>query len=344
MLTSEMVKKIAREAGADLVGIAPLSRLMDAPPETHPLNIYPKTKSVVVLAGRILEGSYKGVRENADWSTYWIYGYGTGIYGPLGNAMRMTRQFVESHGYETVVSPGGHTYLPHEAPPHRPPVAPGKMASNVVLHMRITAAAAGLGELGWGKVFLTPEFGPRQRFEMFLTDAELEPDPLLQKNICDRCLQCVRDCPGHALYSKHKKVSVTIEGRKFEWGDVDLGKCKLTHWGLNELASPFVKKDMPGFKMNIDEQTMGWFEAINFGRALSQRSRYLSTVANGFDELGQGGRPGSICGAYGCIQSCYEHLKSTGRIGKGKRADYLQKAEKPDARTTEEKGEQSYAE
>ncbi|MDD2442620.1 MAG: hypothetical protein PHN53_05010 [Eubacteriales bacterium] len=325
MLTSEMVKKVAREAGADLVGIAPLSRLMQAPPETHPLNIYPKTKSVVVLAGRILEGSYKGIRENADWSTYWIYGYGTGIYGPLGNAMRMTRQFVESHGYETVVSPGGHTFLPHEAPPHRPPVAEGKMPSNVVLHMRITAAAAGLGELGWSKVFLTPEFGPRQRFEMFLTDAELEPDPLLQRSICDRCLHCVRDCPGHALYSKHKKVSVKIEDRVFEWGDVDLGKCKLTHWGLNELASPFVKKDMPGFKMNIDEQTMGWFEAINFGRSLSQRSRYLSTVANGFDELGQGGRPGSICGAYGCIQSCYMHLKQTGRIGKDKRAYYLQK-------------------
>lgn len=199
------------------------------------------------------------------------------------------------------------------------------MPSNVVLHMRITAAAAGLGELGWSKVFLTPEFGPRQRFEMFLTDAELEPDPLLQRSICDRCLHCVRDCPGHALYSKHKKVSVKIEDRVFEWGDVDLGKCKLTHWGLNELASPFVKKDMPGFKMNIDEQTMGWFEAINFGRSLSQRSRYLSTVANGFDELGQGGRPGSICGAYGCIQSCYMHLKQTGRIGKDKRAYYLQK-------------------
>jgi len=232
---------------------------------------------------------------------------------------------VEAHGYETVASPGSHTFLPHEAPPQRPPVAPGKMPSNVVLHMRLTAAAAGLGELGWSKVFLTPEFGPRQRFEMFLTDAELEPDPLLQKNICDRCLHCVRDCPGHALYKDRKKVSVTIEDRVFEWGDVDLGKCKLTHWGLNELASPFVKKDMPGFKMNIDEQTMSWQEAMNFGRSLSQRSRYLSTVANGFDELGQNGRPGSICGAYGCIQSCYEHLKQAGRVGPGKRALYLQR-------------------
>ncbi len=324
MLTSEKIKQVALAAGADLVGIAPLSRLLDAPPQTHPLNIYPKTKSVVVLAGRILAGSFKGIRENADWSSYWIYGYGNGIYGPLGEATRLTRQFVESHGYETVASPGSHTFLPHEAPPHRPPVAAGKLPSNVVLHMRLTAAAAGLGELGWSKVFLTPEFGPRQRFEMFLTDAKLEPDPLTKQNICDRCMHCVRDCPGHALYSQHRKVSVTIEDREFMWGDVDLGKCKLTHWGLNELASPFVKKDLPGLKLDIDQQSMGWYEAYNFGRAVAPRSQYLGTMATGFEELGQSGRPGSVCGAYGCIQSCYEHLLEAGRIGPDKRPIYLQ--------------------
>lgn len=320
MLTSAMVKKFALDAGADLIGIAPLSRFAGAPPETDPLNIYPNTKSVVVMAGRILEGSYKGIQENADWSTYWIYGYGTGLYGPLGDAMRLTRQYVESFGYETVASPGGHTFLPHEAPPHRPPVAPGKLPSNVVLHMRIAAAAAGLGELGWSKVFLTPEFGPRQRFEIFLTDAELEPDPLFRGHICTRCMKCVDACPGHAL-SRTKKVSIQIEDRVFEWGDVDLGKCKLTHWGLNELASPFVKKDMPGLKMNIDEQTMGWFEAFNFGMTLSKRSQYLGTVSGGFEELGQGGRPGSICGATGCIQACHGYLKKTGRVGRPKEGD-----------------------
>lgn len=312
-LTSEMVKKIAKENGADLVGIAPISRFKDAPPETNPLNMYPNTKSVVVMAGRILEGSYKGIQEHVDWSTYWIYGYGTGLYGPLGDAMRMTRQFVESFGYETMASPGGHTMLPQEAPPHRPPVVEGKLPSNVVLHMRIAAAAAGLGEFGWSKVFLTPEFGPRQRFEIFLTDAELEPDPLFKGKICTRCMKCVDACPGHAL-SRDEKVSIKIEDRVFEWGKVDLGKCKLTHWGLNELASPFVKKDLPGFKMNIDEQKMTWFEAYNFGYALSKRSKYLTTMSTGFEELGQGGRPGSVCGATGCIQACYGVLKKTDRV------------------------------
>jgi len=320
-LTSEMVKAYAKEHGADLVGIAPISRFSGAPPETHPLNMYPKAKSVVVLAGRILEGSFKGIQENADWSTYWIYGYGNGIYGPLTGAKELTRRYVESFGYEAMTSQGGHTMLPHESPPHRPPVAKGKLPSNVLLHMRLTAAAAGLGELGWSKVFLTPEFGPRQRFEIFLTDAELEPDPLYKENICTKCMKCVDACPGHAL-SKTKKVSIQIEDRVFEWGDVDLGKCKLTHWGLNELASPFVKKDMPGFKLNIDEQSMMWYQAYNFGMKLSKNSTYLNTMSTGFQEIGQGGRPGSVCGATGCIQACYEILKKTGKIGKNVRKEY----------------------
>jgi ferredoxin len=260
------------------------------------------------MANRILEGSYKGIQENTDWSSYWIYGYGTGIYGTLGNAMTMTRQLVESYGYETVSSPGSHTILPHEAPPGRPPVVEGKLPSNVVLHMRISAAAAGLGEFGWSKVFLTPEFGPRQRFEIFLTDAELEPDPLFKGRICTKCMKCVDACPGHAL-SRTERVSIKIEDREFEWGAIDLGKCKLTHWGMNELASPFIKKDVPGWKMNIDEQTMTWFEAYNFGRAVSVRSKYINTMATGFEEMGQGGRPGPICGAYGCIETCYAVLK-----------------------------------
>lgn len=219
-LTAAMVKECAKKAGADLCGIANIERFCNAPPETNPLNIMPNARSVVVLAGRILEGSYKGIETNSDWSSYWIYGYGTGIYGPLGEAMTKTMQLIESYGYETVQSPGSHTILPHEAPPARESVKEGKMPSNVVLHMRLSAAAAGLGELGWSKVFLTPQFGPRQRFEIFITDAVLEPDPLYKGHICTRCMKCVDACPGHAL-SKTKKVSVQIEGP-----DVCMGRCR----------------------------------------------------------------------------------------------------------------------
>lgn len=311
MLTSQMLKEYAKKAGADLVGIAPISRFSGAPVNLSPTTIFPEAKSVVVIGCRILEGSYIGIKQGTDWSTYWIYGYGQGIYGALGEAMSKTMKYVESFGYEAVKSPGKQTL--EDGPPDRPPVTLNKAPSDVAIHMRIAAALAGLGEIGWSKIFLTPEFGPRQRFEVFLTDAQLDPDPMMHEHICDKCMACVRKCPGHAL-SKEEKASITVDGRTFEWGVIDCGKCKVTHWGLNPLSSPFVIKDLPGLNLDVDNTKFSWYEAFKLGFAIADRIEYIKLVSTGFDEIGQVGRPGSICGAKGCIQACYEHLKKAGRI------------------------------
>ncbi len=74
--------------------------------------------------------------------------------------------------------------------------------------------------MGYSKVFLTPEFGPRQRFTIILTDVRLEPDPIFESRLCTRCMRCVRECPAGAI-SKDKTISVEIEGRVFEWGEID---------------------------------------------------------------------------------------------------------------------------
>ena len=309
MLTSKMVKESAIKGGADLCGIANVERFKDAPPETHPNSLFPEAKSVIVYASRILKGCYKGIQEGTDWSTYWIYGYGSGIYSSLGGATGAIAALLEDHGYEAVQSPGGHTLL-DEAPPAREPLAKDKLPPCVMLHMRISAALAGLGEPGWSKVFLTPQFGPRQRFEILLTDAELEPDPLFEEHICDKCMACIRSCPGHALGGERK--SINVEGREFEWSKVNYGRCKVTHWGLNPNASPFVKKDLPGMNMEVEKTSYTWYEAFRLGYAVSDRVEYLKLIANGSAEHGQGGRPGSVCGGVGCLQACNAHLEARG--------------------------------
>ena len=314
MLTAKQVKACAIAAGADICGIASVDRFKDAPPETHPNVLFPEAKSVIVYASRILKGSYRGIQEGTDWSAYWVYSYGSGIYSSLGDATTALIDLIEDHGHEAVISPGGHT-LKDEAPPARPPLGPGRRPPCIMLHMRLAAALAGLGELGWSKVFLTPEFGPRQRFDILLTDAELEPDPLVREPICDRCLECVKHCPGHALGGRRE--SITVESRTFAWGTVDCGKCKVTHWGLNPLASPFVKKDLPGMNMEIDRVSYDWYAAFRLGFALAPRIAYLDLVSRGSAEHAQGGRPGSICGAIGCIQACNTHLEAKGKLKGG---------------------------
>jgi epoxyqueuosine reductase QueG len=66
---------------------------------------------------------------------------------------------------------------------------------------RHAATRAGLGEFGYNNLVLTPEFGPRQRFNSIVTDAELVPDPLIARPIClrERCMLCLKVCHVDAI-------------------------------------------------------------------------------------------------------------------------------------------------
>ena len=98
---------------------------------------------------------------------------------------------------------------------------------------------AGLGEIGWSKVFLTPEFGPRNRFAILLTDAVLEPDSIYDGHICDRCKQCVKYCSGHAI-SMTESVKITVAGHEIEWNKLDERACEIgLNGGINGELDPF---------------------------------------------------------------------------------------------------------
>ena len=100
--------------------------------------------------------------------------------------------FVEDHGYEGVAirNFGGtgttsdfdnRTDEPAEYSRrigYSRPVRPGWPAPDVYVHFRIAAYICGMGEIGYSKIFLTPQFGPRQRLAFMLTDAPLIPDPI----------------------------------------------------------------------------------------------------------------------------------------------------------------------
>ena len=202
MLTSEMVKNKAKELGADLVGISPMSRFEGAPKQFDGRYIFPGAKSMVVLAFRIPRGSLRGIEEGTLFSNYPSMGYAAlnQIYGPM--VLWNLNRYIEDFGYEAIPmlnTNGGeaiNTVTGNFRKDWSVPVREGNPYPDVLIHFRIAAYMAGLGEFGWSKVFLTPEFGPRQRFVILLTDAELEPDPIYEGKICDRCKLCVKDCVG----------------------------------------------------------------------------------------------------------------------------------------------------
>ncbi|MCK4481337.1 MAG: hypothetical protein KAV01_12480, partial [Candidatus Lokiarchaeota archaeon] len=83
--------------------------------------------------------------------------------------------------------------------------------------------AANLGIMGRNGLIITPEFGPRQRWSIISTDAEIpktkKKDYNELKEYCENCGACVRECKGGSVYETPiKKPSGIIT-------HIDRSKC-----------------------------------------------------------------------------------------------------------------------
>jgi len=215
------VKSLAKEYGADLVGIASADRFDGVPPEQNPLSIFPECKSVIVLGRRILRGALRGVEEGTNFgSTYNMFGFRWLEDNFLSKTSYDVTCAIESRGFEAVPLFG---YAVDGMPSGRP-VADGKPAPNVIVDVEYAAQAAGLGELGLGGFFLTSRYGTRQRFAVVLTDAELEADSVSDKSVCTDCGMCVEACPLGAI-DVTKKRRMGVPGHEMEVASVDLAIC-----------------------------------------------------------------------------------------------------------------------
>jgi ferredoxin len=300
MIDSKKVKDYARKCGADLVGVASMDRFEGAPPEMDPRHIFPDARALVAFGFRIPRGCFRGIEEGTYFGAYPSMGYAhiNLVYAP--NVLREVSLFLEDEGYEAVpvqnmVIMGG-VNIHHGYKVDRPSVAPDKPVPDVVVHFRLAAVAAGLGEIGYSKVFLSPQFGPRQRLALLITDAPLEPDPLFEGEICDRCMQCVEQCSAQAI-STDKTIKVSVGGKPLEWGALDVDRCTVGYAGGVREFSPFTPPDFP----SLDEAAAdpwGSLPKIPYNRASDHVFHHT----------------GAIEGARGCIRACMMHLEETGRI------------------------------
>lgn len=219
-LTAEF-KEHARRCGADLVGIASIERFAGVSARHHPASIFPEARAVVVLGRRITRGTLRGVEEGTQFGIYGMYGYDWLDNRFVAITTFRTAEFLEDHRWEAVpLAP-----LPSQIPPSGIPVRAGQPAPNVLLDLEDAAVRAGLGEIGYCRTFLSPQFGPRQRFQAIITDAPLEPDPLWAEPICTRCLEPAQICPLGALKADGQTV-LDICGKQMTVAGIDFGICR----------------------------------------------------------------------------------------------------------------------
>lgn len=318
MITSDVIKKKAIEFGADIAGIASTNRFEGTSPEKDPRFVAPAAKSVIGLAFRVLRGSFRGIESGTQF--YQLSTMGTTnidvCYAP--KALRRLACFLEDNGFEGVPQMAENDRRPASDKGTNPemiqtfkikadPVSAGKPAPDVIMDFNQSAYLCGLGEMGMGGFFLTPEFGPFQRFAFILTDAELEPDPLFGGKICDKCGKCVEGCPGQAILreSQHEKWA----GTSVEHFKLDEWQCAAyyagAHSATNPFLSPFAFRDLPdGEKIARGEKMLSSEEA-------EQVKRIASKTYGGV-----GFNYGAcICGK-SCQRECYIHLEKMGVLKK----------------------------
>jgi epoxyqueuosine reductase len=221
-MNSNDVKTWARQHGADLVGIASADRFSALAPDRSPLSIFPECRSIIVVGRRILRGALRGVEEGTSfYSTYELFGFRWLEDNFLSRTSYDLTCRIEAEGFEAVPIFG---YSP-DGMPKGIPVEAGKPAPNVIPELDFAAQAAGLGEIGLGGFFLTPEYGPRQRFSMILTDAILDADPVADKHLCGDCGQCAEACPFGAIDAA-KPETVGVPGHTMKVATVDYARCR----------------------------------------------------------------------------------------------------------------------
>ena len=300
MLTAQKVKEMALEFGADAVAIGNIERWEGAPIQQDPRQIMPEAKSVIAMAFRVMRGSLRGVEEGTFFSNYSAMGYGgiTYLYMPM-TVINLAKR-IEDEGHEAI--PYGHQSdwraidnVGRDRKNFSVPVEPGRAIPDVAVHLRIAAYLAGLGEIGWSKMLLTKQFGPRQRVGIVITDAELEPDPVMKPGtLCNRCMACVAQCPAGAI-PKVKSVKAKLGGYDVEWADVDMDRCNTCFVGAEIKTAD---NGMPDYvePWNGIRKKPGWW------------SPFFKKPRNLYN-TGQ-----AVCGARGCTRACMIAMEARGAV------------------------------
>lgn len=253
-LTNDM-KAMAIGMGADLVGVAPVERFEYAPESGKPQYYMHDARCVVVLATRILKGichvhgTYE--QEGKTIGPYMWHGYSMLNWPNSWIALQLGK-LLEDNGYEALpFPPTGFQYRNTEQPD---------------FYHKHAAVAAGLGEFGFNRLLLTPQFGARQRIISLITNAPLEPDPMYHgAQLCQRkeCKDlCVKICPMKAYEDKLR--SVRIGDRTFEYPILNSLKCR---W--HGIAGKYLRgtKELPRYpeQQQIEElikNAGGWSKLV----------------------------------------------------------------------------------
>lgn len=238
MISAVDIKNKAKELGAVLCGIGDIKYFIGDDSKRNPLSILPNAKCIIGCALPVPKGFYKTMEEKKQYYTYTNVGvkyidetFAEIFLLKLGN-------MIEDEGYDACLQrnvPGMRIKGDETTNPevkgiyelkYASPVSEGKPAPEVIIDTNKAAKICGLGTVGLHGKVITEKYGTYLRFVYIITDAPLECDEPLTKELCDGCGECIKACPGNAI----------------DKDGLDTWQCSVYYRGAHK-SNPFMKDD-----------------------------------------------------------------------------------------------------
>lgn len=317
----------------DLLGFGNVERF-DTAEGNVVRRIMPSCKTVVCLGMRILRGSFRCIEEGSNYFQYHMAGVDTLEYKIMPERARRIASLIEDNGHEAMVQvreasirqDDGYTYDVYYQD-----VWNNCTAENQMDFVR-SAVLCGVGELGMHGHVLTESFGPFVRFCYILTDAEIEPDSVKVRSLCDECGKCRKEC--HTQYAlKEKTKEENLGGVSYRVFDYDELICNVYYHGANRCKNPWMKpelmENLPDARaIKTGTKDLSREEALNVLDEMQYTfipKHAVTNVAKANEDIGAGGgasqlRPvvsgqlhRTICGQ-ACDRACFVHLEEEGKM------------------------------
>lgn len=177
---SHEIKSIARQAGADLAGIADLEDLRGKLP-TVPEDLLAGYRFAISAAVRLDDAVLSSITDHPTLEYAELY---RRMNGKLDGIAATIVEWIESAGANARAVPAS-------------AIIDEERLLGGISHKAV-ARMAGLGWQGKSLLLVTPEYGPRVRLVTVLTSLRLVPDKPV-RNRCGTCEDCAKACPAGAI-------------------------------------------------------------------------------------------------------------------------------------------------
>jgi epoxyqueuosine reductase len=249
---TKKVKNLASTYNIDFVGIAAAESLNNEAVYHRPQDFLPTAKTVISLGVKLALGTQlinrRAHREHRDliYAHLW-HGFGLPSMHYCDRAALFITRMLEAEGNIAVPVMSASTYDVRTS------------LTEFLYHH--AAVAAGLGELGWDDMVVTPEVGSRLRLTAIITDAKLDISPMYSgPKLCDveKCKKsnkgvpvCTSYCPTQAISTETKKV--IIGDKTYTVAKTDQMRCAWGSMGLNKKAAGLKDIAMPKGEITPDD-------------------------------------------------------------------------------------------